>query len=195
MSDFVVRLALRVLSWIPVFFSLFFNFSPFALDSTDANYSCVDAPAFSFNPKDTSVTKGTCHVKSTLFPWGIATGGLLPWELQRHLREGYLWLVNVFANAVSLVSSSSFPQPSITKICPLDLVPESCDIFLMIHDVSKAQGNNRKKKKIKNLILLQPHIISNLHDFQKKIICRYLEYFVEHKKLIFEEYHVHSFEV
>jgi len=68
MSDFVVRSALRVLSWITVFFfSLLFNLSSFAHDSTGANYSHVDTTALFFNPKDTGVTKGTCHVKSTLF--------------------------------------------------------------------------------------------------------------------------------
>lgn len=71
-------------------------------------------------------------------------------------------MVNAFANAVSLVSSNSLPQPSITEICPLDLIPESCDIVLMIGDVIKARVHYRKEK---ILFSLQPHVISNLHDF------------------------------
>lgn len=71
-------------------------------------------------------------------------------------------MVNAFANAVSLVSSNSLPQPSITEICPLDLIPESCDIVLMIRDVIKARVHYRKEK---ILFSLQPHVISNLHDF------------------------------
>lgn len=48
MSDFVVRSTGEKKKSIFFFFSFlsFFNFSPFAIDSTDGNYSHVDAPVF-----------------------------------------------------------------------------------------------------------------------------------------------------
>lgn len=53
-------------------------------------------------------------------------------------------------------------ESSITEICPLDLIPESCDIVLMIQDAIKARVHYRK---MKILFSLQSHVISNLHDF------------------------------
>ncbi len=109
------------------------------------------------------------------FPWGFATGALLPWELQKHLREGYLWLVHAFANAAGL------SQPRITEIWPLDPTLVSCDILGMCYTI-QALVQPRRKNYIYiinnyfennynhfNIILFQKILFSS-SSLQKEII-------------------------
>ncbi len=141
MSDFVVRSALRVLSWITAFsFSHSFLFFILALllsiqqmpINTALMHQRFSTPKIQVSPRERVMWR-LCY-----FPWGFATGALLPWELQKHLREGYLWLVHAFANAAGL------SQPRITEIWPLDPTLVSCDILGMCYTI-QALVQPRKK--------------------------------------------------
>lgn len=90
-------------------FSLFVTFSNISLHSSVDIYSCVDAPALFSTPK-TQVSPRERVVYEVLlyFPEELQpSGALLPWELKRHSREGYLWLAHPFPNTESPFSSTT----------------------------------------------------------------------------------------